>query len=165
MSNLIRFTSSLAILATLFMAIPGLTQSRPTPLAIPKTSPNESFKVTRTSGNCPQSIGIWTSTSQYPGGYEISAIANTLAIASPARLVGSNKKFAEFSAPLKSNFASCVGKTISPDVTLNYYTFRLQNRSVIFRVQLPKDTPGVPSEIMIKNVISGQPGVRWAVAD
>lgn len=165
MHNLIRFATSLGIFATLFQAIPGFTQSQPAPLAIPRTSPNESFKVTRTSGNCPQSIGIWTSTRQYEGGAEISAIANTLAIASPARLVGSNRKFAEFSARLKSNFASCVGKSISPNVTLDFYTFRLQNGSVIFRVQLPKDTPGVPSAIMIKNVISGQPAVRWAVAD
>ncbi|MFB2875916.1 hypothetical protein [Floridanema aerugineum] len=165
MSNLIRFTSSLGIFATLFMAIPGFTQSQSTPLAIPRTSPNESFKVIRTSGNCPQSVGIWTAMRQYEGGGEFSAIANTLAIAGPARLVRSNKKFAEFSAPLKSNFASCVGTATSQDETLNLYSFRLENGKVIFLVQLPKDTPTNPSEITIKNVISAQPAVRWAIAD
>ncbi|MFB2896300.1 hypothetical protein ACE1CI_25600 [Aerosakkonemataceae cyanobacterium BLCC-F50] len=165
MSNLIRFTTSLSIFATLFMAIPGFTQSQSTPLAIPRTSPNESFKVTRTSGTCPQSIGIWTATRQYEGGGEFTVIANTSAIASPARLVRSNKKSAEFSAPLKSNFASCVGTATSQSETLNLYSFRLQNGNVTFRVQLPKDTSSNPSEITVKKVISGQPGVRWAIAD
>jgi len=165
MSNLIRFTTTLGIFATLFIAIPGFTQSQSTPLTIPKTSPNESFKVTRTSGSCPQTIGIWTSVRQYEGGAEFSVIANTAALAGPARLVRSNKKSAEFSAPLKSNFASCVGTATSQDETLNYYIFRFQNGNVIFRVQLPKDTPSNPSEISIKKVISAQPAVRWALAD
>ncbi|MFB2838823.1 hypothetical protein [Floridanema evergladense] len=165
MSKLIRFTTSLGIFATLLMAIPGFTQSQSTPLVIPRTLPNESFMVNRTSGTCPQSIGIWTATRQYEGGGEFTVIANTLAIASRASLVRSNKKSAEFSARLKSNFASCVGTATSQDETLNLYRFRLQNGNVIFRVQLPKDTPSNPSEIMMKNVISGQPAVRWAIAD
>jgi hypothetical protein len=101
----------------------------------------------------------------YEGGGEFTIIANTTAIAGPARLVRSTKKFAEFSAPLKRNFASCVGTAISQKETLDLYSFRFQNGNVIFRVQLPKDTPSNPSEIMVRNVVSAQPAVRWAIAD
>lgn len=165
MSDLSRFTSGFAMFAVLFVSTPAFSQNRPTPLAIPRTSPNESFRVTRTSGNCPSSVGVWTAMRQYEGGGEFTVIANTAAIAGPARIVRSTKKFAEFSAPLKSNFASCVGTATSQDETLNLYSFRLQNRNVIFRVQLPQDTPSNPSEIMVRNVVSAQPAVRWAIAD
>lgn len=165
MSDLSRFTSCFAMFAVLFVSTPAFSQNRAIPLAIPRTSPNESFQVNRTSGNCPKTVGLWHSIRQYEGGGEFTLIANTSAIAGPARLVRSTKKFAEFSAPLKSNFASCVGTATSQDETLNIYSFRFQNRNVIFRVQVPQDTPSNPSEIMIKNVISSQPAVRWAIAD
>ncbi len=114
---------------------------------------------------CPRTVKLWTSSRQYDGGGEFVVIADTSAIAGPARLVRSNTKSAEFTAPLKSNFADCVGQAASREEMLNGYSFRFQNRTVTFRVQLPPDTPSNPSGIAYKGVVSSRPAVKWQIAD
>jgi hypothetical protein len=91
-------------------------------------------------------------------------IANTAAIAGPARLVSSNKKVAEFRASLQGAYASCVGQARSSGDDYPYM-FRFGGGNVTFRVQLPPDTPSNPSVISDRNVVASRPMVRWAIAD
>ncbi|MCL1464771.1 hypothetical protein [Argonema galeatum] len=162
MKNLAQVTTTFGILSTLLVAAPAMTQNQPPP-TIPRASPNTTFTVTRQSGTCPRTVKLWTSFRYYEGGGENTVISDTAAIAGPARLVRSTKKLAEFTAPLKSNFASCVGQAVSAEDS--NYSFRFGNRNVTFRVQLPPDTPSNPSLITYKNVVSSRPAVRWAIAD
>ena len=166
MRKLWRFTTSLGILSALLASTPALTQNqRSSPPTLPRTAPDSTFNLTRRSGTCPQTVKLWTSVLQYEGGAEFVVIADTSAIAGPARLVRSNDKFAEFTAPLKSNFASCVGQAASREEIVSHYSFRFQNRTVTFRVQLPADTPSKPSGIAYKGVVSSRPAVKWQLAD
>ncbi|WP_249097018.1 hypothetical protein [Argonema galeatum] len=166
MKKLWQFTTSLSILSALLAATPALTQNqRLLPPTLPRTAPDSTLNVTRQSGTCPRTVKLWTSVRRYDGGGEFVVIADTSAIAGPARLVRSNTKSAEFTAPLKSNFASCVGQAASREEMLNGYSFRFQNRTVTFRVQLPPDTPSNPSGIAYKGVVSSRPAVKWQIAD
>ncbi|MBD2185726.1 hypothetical protein [Aerosakkonema funiforme] len=164
MKNVAQITVTFGILSTILVAAPAMTQNQRPP-SVPRTPPNTVFGVTRQSGNCPSNVKLWTSLRQYEGGGEFTVIADTVAIAGAARLVRSTKKLAEFTAPLKSNFASCVGQATSKEETENLYSFQFRNRNVTFRVQLPPDTPSNPSEISYKNVVSSRPAIRWAIAD
>ena len=164
MKNLPGFTGIFALVSMLVVSTPAFSQ-RQAPPEVPKARPDATIKVTRQSGTCPSAVSLWTSFRYYEGGGEHTVIADTSAIAGSARLVRSTNKFAEFSAPLKSNFASCVGQATSQEETTNLYSFRFQNKNVIFRVQLPSDTPSNPSEITYKNVVTSRPAVRWAIAD
>lgn len=164
MHNTAKLMASFGFLSTLLVAVPAMTQNQAPP-AVPRTPPDTVFSVTRQSGNCPGTVKMWASLRQYEGGAEFTVIADTLAIAGSARLVRSTKKMAEFTAPLKSNFASCVGQASSNEGSLNVYRVQFQNRNVIFRVQLPADTPSSPSEIVYKGVVSSRPAVKWQIAD
>lgn len=161
--NLLNCTTIAIAFSAVLAGIPALTQTQaPT---LPRTAANSTLNVTRQSGNCPRMVKLWTSERQYEGGGEFTAIADTLAIAGPSRLVRSNNKSAEFTAPLKSNFASCVGQASSNDGNLSLYRVQFQNRNVIFRVQLPADTPSSPSGIAYKGVVSSRPAIKWQIAD
>jgi len=165
MKKLAKFIPTLGILLLLLAVTPAISQNLPAP-SVPRTPPDTTFNVRRQSGTCPRNIKLWTLIGKYAGNSVFTGIADTSASASSARLVKSDKKVAEFIAPLKSNFANCVGEAISEVVDeRTFYTFRFQNKNVIFRVQLQPDTPGNPSAIIYKNVVSSRPAVRWVGVD
>ncbi|PSB03444.1 hypothetical protein [Merismopedia glauca] len=155
--------SVLSLASTLAIATPGLTANSPAELL--RKPPNNSFPVSVKSGKCPKNVKLWTHVRAYEGGGEWTVIADTLAIASPATLVSGNKKVAVFRATLKPAFKSCRGVAVSSEEDLNLYKFEFQGGRVIFRVNLPKDTPSNPSAIVQARRIKGRPLVRWAIAD
>lgn len=69
----------------------------------------------------------------------------------------------EYTAPLKKNYASCVGQAISEELTS--YKFRFGSSNVSFRVELPPDSPSTPSAFSAQTLVGGRPYVRWAIAD
>jgi hypothetical protein len=160
MNNCLKSTLTFSLLSTLSVATPALTQT-PT---IPRTPPNTIFTVQSQSGTCPRSVGLWTSFRYYEGGAEHTVIANTTAIAGPARLVSSGKKFAHFRAPLQRAYGTCVGQAMSSTDDFPY-RFVFNGGNVTFRVDLPPDTESNPSSITYHNVMSSRPMVRWAIAD
>ncbi len=163
MKNLARLTTTLGLFSVLLAATPALTQNQPTKPVLPRTLPNTTFSVQRQSGSCPKTVSLWSSSRWYEGGAENTVIADTLAIAGPVRLVSSGKKLVEYTAPLQKNYASCVGQAISQE--LAPYKFRFGNGNVSFRVELPPDPPGLPSEISARSIVDSRPYVRWALAD
>ncbi len=162
MKHLSQLTGTFGILSTLVVATPALTQTAAAP-SLPSTRPNMTFNVQRQSGVCPRTVSLWHSTRYYEGGGEHTAIANTAAIAGAARLVGSNKKYAEFRAPLQRAYASCVGVARSNE---DYpYLFRFGGGNVTFRVELAPDTSSTPTIVSDRRVMANRPMVRWAIAD
>lgn len=137
--------------------------AQPNKPVLPKTPPNTVIPVKRQSGNCPQTVGLWTASRYYEGGGENTVIADTTVIAAaPVKLVSYGKKFVEYTAPLKRAYISCVGQARSPEYP---YSLRFQNRHVSFRVQLPPDTPANPSEFTVRSILGSRPYVQWAIAD
>lgn len=165
MNNLAKLSTTSGILSALLVATPALTQNQQPSPKVPSTPPDLTLSVQKQKGTCPKTVGLWTLAQPYKdgGGADFTVIADTTAIADPAKLISSSRKFAEYSAPLKKNFASCVGRTTPKEGS--EYSFRFQNKNVIFRVQLPPDTPSKPSGIVYKNVVSSRPAVRWQLAD
>lgn len=163
MKKLIQFSTILGILSTVIVGIPAISQNQPAP-SLPRTPANTVFNVRRQQGNCPRTVRLWTSFRYYEGGGEHTVIADTGPIANNARLISSTKKIAEYRAPLKRAYASCIGQANSSTEDFPYQ-FRFGGGNVTFRVQLPPDTPSNPSEISYKGVVSTRPVVRWAIAD
>ncbi|WP_230966824.1 hypothetical protein [Nostoc sp. NZL] len=118
--------------------------------------------VQRSSGTCPQTIGLWWFLLPYEGGAEHTVVADTREFADTTKLVSSNKQFVEFVSPLRSNYASCVGQTRGQGY--NFYNVEFKNKKAYFRVDLRKiDAP--LSLITYKSVVASRPYVRWAIAD
>ncbi|HEY9872902.1 MAG TPA: hypothetical protein V6D12_05680 [Candidatus Obscuribacterales bacterium] len=162
MNTLGRFATTLGILSALLVATAGLAQNKPTATPkLPSTKPNTTFNVQRQKGKCPLKVSLWTLSRNYEGGGELTAIADTLAIATSPRLASSGKSFVEYKARLKSAYASCVGRASSQQQPM--YKFRFSDRNVYFRV----DLTGIPqpTAISYKNVVADRPYVRWAIAD
>ncbi|MFB2838824.1 hypothetical protein [Floridanema evergladense] len=164
MKSFTTLTLSLGILSVLLAANPGITQnSQSSAPRIPSNSPNTTINVTKRSGNCPSNIKLWTSFRSYEGGGEHTVIADTGAIANAARLNNSGAKFVEFTAPLKSEFASCVGEATSVEEPI--YSFRFNKKNVIFRMDL-SPVPGERlTRISYKGVVSSRPAIKWAISD
>lgn len=162
MNALARFTAIFSVLPTLLVTVATTTVAQSSKVELLKTSPDTVLNVERQAGNCPESVGLWTAFRYYEGGGENTVIADTLAIAGRAKLVSYGRKFVEYTAPLKPAYASCVGK--AKDENLNY-TFRFRNGNVLFRVELPPDTPANPSGFTARAILGSRPYVRWAIAD
>ncbi|MBD2435306.1 hypothetical protein [Nostoc sp. FACHB-110] len=160
--NLIHFSG---VLCPLFLAgaIASTAQAQTESTQGPLAAPNVQLKVQRTSGTCPQTVGLWWLTLPYEGGAEHTVVADTRAFADTAQLVKSNNQlFVEFVSPLRSNYASCVGKTQGQEYP--FYNVQFQNKKAYFRVDLRKiNAPG--QLITYKSVIGFRPYVRWAIAD
>jgi len=164
MKSLANFAASLGILSVCLAATPGFTQSQQsTAPTLPNNAPNTTFNVARKSGNCPNNIKIWNSFRSYEGGGEHTVIADTANIAGAAKLSSSGAKFVEFTAPLKSNFASCVGSASSASESL--YKFQFRNKNLVFRMDLSGLPSGAITKISYKGVVSNRPAIKWAIAD
>ena len=134
-------------------------KNQPGPLA----QPNMILNIQRQSGSCPSRVGLWTFLLPYEGGADHTAVADTVAIASqPPNIVKSGPKFVEYQAPLRQNYASCVGKAISQ--TPAVYNFQFGNGKVTFSVDVSKLS--VPyTKVASQSIVAFRPYVRWAVAD
>jgi hypothetical protein len=150
-----------SLLAAGALAITAKAQSRPAPG--PVAEPNVKLNVQRSSGTCPQTVGLWWILLPYEGGAEHTVVADTRAFADTTKLVSSNnQQMVEFVAPLRSNYASCVGKTRQQEYT--FYNVEFKNKQAYFRVDLRKiNAPA--QKITYKTVTASRPYVRWAIAD
>ncbi|MBW4620580.1 MAG: hypothetical protein KME17_14650 [Cyanosarcina radialis HA8281-LM2] len=164
MQGFTRLAMSAGLLSALFAATPGLAENSPlSPGTILRQRSNTTFTVKRQTGYCPKVVRLWTAFRNYEGGGEFLVVADTLAIAGPARLVSANRKVAEFKAPLKKAYRSCVGRASSEEYS--DYRFAFRHGHVYFRVQLPPDSPSTPSAIDRRGIIASRPYVRWSIAD
>lgn len=137
------------------LLIPTLAQS--TPSNRNYEQPNLSFKVDRRSGNCPKTVNLWSLLLPLEGGADHIAVADTLRFANTARVTRSNSRFVEYEAPLKREFASCVGRASSSE--FRAYQFQFHNRRVYFQVN-----PAIANSktaIVARRVASGRPYVFW----
>lgn len=165
MKNLAPLKDFGSILCPLILAgVLGTTAQEAQPQSTPGpiSAPNVTLSVQRSSGRCPQAIGLWWFTLPYEGGAEHTVVADTTEFADSSKLVSSNNQFVEFVSPLRSNYASCVGKTRSQEYT--FYNVEFKNKKAYFRVDLRKiNAPG--RLITYKTVAASRPYVRWAIAD
>ncbi|MBD2292911.1 hypothetical protein H6G06_05300 [Anabaena sphaerica FACHB-251] len=162
MNNLLQLTK-LGVIVTFLLVAPTIShpasaQTTPGPIA----APNVKLTVQRSSGTCPQTVGLWWITLPYEGGAEHTVVADTRAFADSVKLVSANKQFVEFVAPLRSNYASCVGQTRNQEY--KFYTVQFKDKKAYFRVDLRKiNAPA--QEITYKTIAGSRPYVRWAIAD
>ena len=165
MKNLVQLTSFATILCPLVVAgtIAARAQAQSQPQPGPISAPNVTLTVQRSSGTCPQTIGLWWFVLPYEGGVEHTVVADTKEFADETKLISSNnKQFVEFVSPLRTNYASCVGQTRGQEYT--FYNVECKNKKAYFRVDLRKvAAPG--RLITYKSVVASRPYVRWAIAD
>lgn len=152
------FTIFLALLVTTSTT----TQAQLTKPVLPKTPPDILLKVERQAGSCPKTVGLWTAFRYYEGGGEHTVIADTWAIAQRAQITTYGKKFVAYKAPLRTDFATCVGQAKATDYP---YYLQFGKGNVAFTVKLPPDTAANPSAITAKSILGARPYVRWAIAD
>ncbi|RCJ16224.1 hypothetical protein A6S26_33765 [Nostoc sp. ATCC 43529] len=164
MKKLVELTDLGSVLCVSIMGLTLATtaQAQPQSAPGPISAPNVTLNVQRSSGTCPQTIGLWWFTLPYEGGGEHTVVADTREFADSTKLVSSNNQFAEFVSPLRSDYAGCVGKTRSHEYT--FYNVEFKNKKAYFRVDLRKiNAPG--RLITYKNVVASRPYIRWAIAD
>ncbi|MBD2345127.1 hypothetical protein [Anabaena subtropica] len=156
---------SIVILSTITYGVTKLiattaqAQSAPGPMF----TPNVNLKVQRTSGTCPQTVGLWWIGLPYEGGAEHTVVADTRAFADTTQLTASNnQRFVEFVSPLRSNYASCVGQVRGQEYA--FYNVEFKNKKAYFRVDLRRIN--APARLITyKTVARSRPYVRWAIAD
>ncbi|MBD2491567.1 hypothetical protein [Aulosira sp. FACHB-615] len=163
MNKLAKLTIFAGILCPLITAGAIASTAQAKPSQSPLAEPNVQLKVQRTSGTCPQTVGLWWLILPYEGGAEHTVIAETRDFADTTQLVASNNKlFVEFVSPLRSNYANCIGQTQSQEYP--FYNVRFKNKKAYFRVDLRNiNAPG--QLITYKTVAASRPYVRWAIAD
>jgi hypothetical protein len=158
MKNLAGFASVGSVLSVLLLTTAALTQRLP----IAAAQSNASIAVASTSGSCPQSVSISISNRQYEGGMENTVTAETGAIAGAARIVSYGQKFVKYSAALKQEYSSCIGRSRAMTGE-SPYKLEFQNGQVNFIVDLRNISK--TSQISRVRVISSRPYVQWAIAD
>ena len=136
------------------------TQTQQPNAVLPNTPPNTVLQIKRQSGNCPKTFGLWTTTRQYEGGGEFTIIADTKPFAGLADMTSSGKKFVEYTAPLNKTYASCVGSATDSE-----YRVPFRKGNVVFRVQIPADTPANPTGFKSTAILGSRPYVKWQIAD
>ncbi|MDZ8184511.1 MAG: hypothetical protein RMX96_06635 [Nostoc sp. ChiSLP02] len=164
MKKLVQLKDFGSVLCPLMMAgtLATTVQAQAQSESGPISAPNVTLNVQRSSGKCPQKIGLWWFTLPYEGGAEHTVVADTREFADSSKLVSSNNQFAEFVSPLRSDYASCVGRTRGQEY--NFYNVEFKNKKAYFRVDLRKIN--APERIITyKNVVASRPYVRWAIAD
>jgi hypothetical protein len=139
-----------------------LAQAQTDPSAPAQIKPNYQFNVQRQSGSCPKSVGLWMFMLGFEGGADHTVVADTQAIASaPAKLVVSQQKRLEYEAPLRSQYASCVGQASSP--LLSAYNFQFRNGKVNFRMDVSQGDGY--REILYKGMSASRPYIHWRAAE
>lgn len=165
MKTVAQFTTTFSLFWFLLVLSPTATLAQPAKPALPKTPPNTVLKVKRQLGNCPKTVGLWTSFRYYEGGGEHTVIADTSAIAKGAQIISSGNKLVDYKASLKTAYADCIGTAIDESDGERLYQFIFREGKVFFRVVLPPDTDANPSEFSAVSILGSRPYVRWAIAD
>ncbi len=165
MKTVTQFTTILSLFFCLLVLSPTATLAQSPKTSLPKSPPNTVFKVKRQSGNCPKTVGLWTSFRYYEGGGENTVIADTSAIAQGAQIISSGDKLVDYKAPLKTAYADCIGTAIDESDGEHLYQFIFREGKVFFRVVLPPDTDANPSGFSVRSVLGSRPFVRWQIAD
>lgn len=138
------------------------TKAQADPLTQTRVQPNFRFNVERQAGTCPKTIGLWTFVLGFEGGADRTVVADTQAIASAsAKLLSSDKKRATYEAPLRSDYASCVGKASSS--MLSAYNFQFRNGKVYFAMDVSRDNGY--REILYKGVSASRPYIHWRATE
>jgi hypothetical protein len=139
-----------------------LAQAQTDPLAPAQMRPNYQFTVQRQSGTCPKTVGLWMFMLGFEGGSDRTVVADTLAIASaPAKLVVSQPKLLEYEAPLRKEYASCVGQAKSENH--RPYNFQFRDGKVRFRTDLTWADAYVL--FLYKGVSASRPYIHWRVTE
>jgi len=139
-------------------ATASLAQAQSDPFAQTQVQPNFQLNVQRQAGTCPNTVGLWMFMLGYEGGADHTVVADTQAIASaPAKLIVSQAKRLEYEAPLRKEYASCVGQASSPLVSA--YNFQFRNGKVNFRMDVSRDD-GYRA-ILYKGVSASRPYIHW----
>ena len=165
--TLAKLSGTVGLLATLITACEtgirqASTNAQQDPFAQTRVQPNFRFNVQRQSGSCPQTIGLWLFSLGFEGGADHTVVAETQAIASaPAKLVKSEKKRAEYEAPLRKEYASCVGQATSGLVSA--YNFQFRSGKVYFRMDVSRDDGY--REILYKGVSANRPYIHWRATE
>lgn len=124
--------------------------------------PNVQFEVVAESGTCPDTVGLWEFGLGFEGGADHTVVVDTTAIASqPAQLITSEAKRVVYEAPLKDEFASCVGTANSE--YLSMYDLRFANGKVQFDLDLTNDDGF--REIRYADISANRPYVHWRAAE
>lgn len=132
------------------------------PFAQTQIKPNFQLNVERQAGSCPKTVGLWLFSLGFEGGADHTVVPDMLGVAaSPVKLVSSAKNRLEYEAPLRSNYASCVGKASSP--LLSFYNYQFQNGKVSFRVDVSQGDGY--REILYKGVSGYRPYILWRAAE
>jgi hypothetical protein len=165
MNNIVKLTTFFGISSSLLFTS-ALSFAQADKPSLPKTPPNELLIVTAKTGNCPKSLGMWLSFRSYEGGGEHTVIPNTFPMAGVAKLTSKGKKFVEYTAPLKSNYVNCVGTAnIEKEGIYKGYKGKFEKGNLIFRLEIPNDTPSSPTDFSKIAILANRPFVRWAIAD
>lgn len=163
--TLTRFTTIVSFFSALIIIAATTTQAQSTKPVLPKFPPNAVLKVRGLRGNCPKTVGIWTSFRTYEGGGEHSVIADTLPVADRAKVVSYGQKLVDYKARLKTTYADCDGLAVDAGDGEDLYRFIFRDGNVFFRVVLPPDTDANPSSFSNVSILGGRPYLRWAIAD
>ncbi len=124
--------------------------------------PNAQFEINAESGTCPDTVGLWEFSLGFEGGADHTVVIDTAAIASqPAQLTTSEAKRVVYEAPLKSEFASCVGTANSE--YLSMYDLSFADGKLQFNLNLTNDDGF--REIRYANVSANRPYVHWRAAE
>ncbi|MGP1384477.1 MAG: hypothetical protein ACTS2F_13010 [Thainema sp.] len=124
--------------------------------------PNVQFEVTAESGTCPDTVGLWEFGLGFEGGADHTVVVDTSAISSqPAQLTVSEAKRVVYEAPLKDEFASCVGTANSE--YLSMYDLSFADGKVQFDLNLTNDDGF--REIRYADISANRPYVHWRAAE
>jgi hypothetical protein len=132
------------------------------PFAQTRVQPNFEFNVQRQAGICPRTVDLWLFSVGFEGGSDHTVIADTKAIAyTPAKLVISERKQLEYEAPLRREYASCVGQASSS--LLTPYKFQFRNGKVSFRMDVSQGDGY--REILYRGVSAHRPYIHWRAVE
>jgi hypothetical protein len=166
--KLAKFSSAVGLLTALIAACgtsvtpQASTNAQSDPFVKTQVQPNFQFNVQRQAGTCPQTVGLWEFMLGFEGGADHTVVPDTQAIASaPAKLVKSEKKRAEYEAPLRKEYATCVGQANSQQ--LSAYNFQFRNGKVYFRLDVSRDDGY--REILYQGVSANRPYIHWRAAE
>lgn len=132
------------------------------PIPSREIQPNVQFEVEATSGNCPETVGLWSFLLGFEGGADHTVIADTQAIAAmPVQLVTSEERRVVYEAPLQEAYATCVGQAQSDALTM--YDFQFGEGKVRFQLDVTQDDGY--REVLYTGVSASRPYIHWRATE
>jgi hypothetical protein len=166
----------LALSGCLYVRTESLTPGTPDDTSIPDANveedrpaaervaiePNILFPVEATSGNCPETVGIWEFLLGFEGGADHTVVADFAEVAVlPIDITEQTERRIVYTAPLREEFASCTGTARSE--ALSMYTFYFEAGQVRFELDL-RDDQGF-REIRYADTSANRPYIHWRAAE